>query len=433
MSSLALEVGHAMHDLVARLFSIHRSLTGDGVRQTLSILAEHLPGLTVHEVPTGTKCFDWEIPREWKINEAYIVDPQGHRICDIASNNLHLVGYSTPVNSTLSLDELQPHLHSLPEQPDAIPYVTTYYQDNWGFCIADSERQQLKAGDYQVVIDSKLFAGSLTYGELFVPGESVEEVLVSTYICHPSMANDQLSGPVVATFAAEWIQSLDRRLSYRFVFVPETIGAIAFLSRQVESLKNNVVAGFNLSCIGDDGGYSVVESRKADTLADQVAQHVLRHTDENFQQYSFLNRGSDERQYCSPGIDLPLCTLCRTKFGEYPEYHTSNDDLSLVTPSGLQGGLDVLINCFKCLESNQRFRVTVACEPQLGKRGLYPALSVRGNGETVRNLTNLIAYCDGTETLLEIAERLDRPVWSFYQSIAKLTEHDLLETVVEEG
>lgn len=429
MSSSAHQLGTEMHGLVSRLFPIFRSLTGDGVRETLAILREHLPELIVHEVPTGTRCFDWKIPQEWRIRQAYIIDPDGKKFCDIENNNLHLVGYSSPVNRTMSLDELQQRLHSLPEQPDAIPYVTSYYRDCWGFCIADADRKQLKTGDYRVVIDSELFDGSLTYGELFVPGDSDKEVFVSTYICHPSMANDELSGPVVAAYAAKWVQTLDRRLSYRFVFVPETIGAIAFLSRQHENLRNNVVAGFNLSCIGDDGGYSIVESRKGDTLADRVTRHVLRHKNADFMEYSFLSRGSDERQYCSPGIDLPLCTLCRTKFGEFPEYHTSKDDLSFVTAPGLQGGFDVLINCFQCLESNQTYRVTVACEPQLGKRGLYPTLSVRGNGETVRDLTDFIAYCDGTETLLEIAHRLDRPIWSFYETVDQLTNHNLIEVV----
>ena len=427
MVSKSQQLGKEMHQLVARLYPIYRSLTGAGVRETLSILGEHLPDLQVHEVPTGTKCFDWEVPREWRVNEAYIVDPAGNRICDVSQNNLHLVGYSIPINKTLTLDELQPHLHSLPEQPDAIPYATSYYRDYWGFCISDSQKQTLKAGNYQVIIDSELFDGSLTYGELFIPGETLDEVLVSTYICHPSMANDQLSGPVVATFAAKWAQAKKRRLSHRFVFVPETIGAIAFLSKRHQELKQNVVAGFNLSCLGDDRAYSYVESRKGDTLADDVAKHVLQHTDAHFKRYSYLNRGSDERQYCSPGIDLPLCTLSRTKFGEYPEYHTSKDDLTLVTETGLAGGLCILTKCLECLDANQRFRMTVFGEPQLGKRGLYPTLSVRGNGNTVRDLTNLIAYCDGEATLLEIANRLDRPIWSLYESVEQLLTHGLLE------
>ena len=420
-------LGQEMHDLVKELFPIHRSLTGAGVRKSLQILKEHLPDLEIHEVPTGTQCFDWTIPREWRISAAYIIDPDGNRICDIGNNNLHLVSYSIPVHQTMTLEELDTHLHSLPEQPDAIPYVTSYYKDYWGFCLPDSQRQQLQPGQYQVVIDSELFEGSLTYGELKIPGETDEEVLISTYICHPSMANDQLSGPVVSTFIANWIASADRRLSYRFVFTPETVGAIAFLSRNLEALQNNVIAGFNLSCVGDDGGYAFVESRKGNTLTDAVLNHVLKHRHSNHQRFSYLNRGSDERQYCSQGVNLPLCTVSRSKFGEFPEYHTSLDDLNLVTPAGLLGSFELLKDCFECLEANLKYRCVVPCEPQLGKRGLYPSLSVRGNGETVRDLTNFITYCDGEETLLEIANRLDRPVWSFYESVEKLRSHELIE------
>lgn len=423
------QTGRQMHALLSRLFPIQRSLTGDGVRESLSILGEHLPGLEIHEVPTGTKCFDWEIPKEWNVQQAYIVTPDGRKICDIAKNNLHLVGYSTPVDEVFTLEDLLPRLHSLPRRPTAIPYLTSYYGEYWGFCISEEEKQSLKPGDYRVLIDSEFTNGSLTYGELYIPGQTEQEVFVSTYICHPSMANDQLSGPVVATFATKWLRRRDLRLSYRIVFVPETIGAIAFLSRRFDHIKTKIIAGFNLSCLGDDGDYSFVESRKANTLADEVCRHVLKHLAPDFKQYSFLQRGSDERQYCSPEIDLPLCTLCRTKFCEFPEYHTSLDDLNFVTPTGLAGGLELLINCLSCLENNLKLRMTVACEPQLGKRGLYPSLSVPGNGETVRNLTNLLAYADGTETLLEIANRLDQPFWSFLGSIDKLIEHDLIQAI----
>jgi aminopeptidase-like protein len=424
--TLSLEVGPEMHQLVSRLFPINRSLTGDGVRETLNILREYLPTLKTIEVPTGTRCFDWEVPQEWRVNRAFIIDPLGNKICDFAENNLHLVGYSRPISKTMSLGKLLPHLHSLPELPSAIPYTTSYYRNYWGFCLSDEQKERLIPGEYQVIVDTELFDGSLTYGELFIAGKSTDEVLVSTYICHPSMANDELSGPVVATFAAKWAQARDRRLSYRFVFVPETIGAIAFLNNGLEQLKQRVIAGFNLSCIGDDRDYSMVASRKGNTLADKVAAHVLKHIASDFKKYSFLERGSDERQYCSPGIDLPLCTLCRTKFGKYPEYHTSLDDLNLVTPSGLAGGLDLLVKCLECLESNQIFQTTVGCEPQLGKRGLYPNLSVSGNGETVRDLTNLIAYCDGSESLLEIADRLNRPIWSFFDSLGQLLQNGLI-------
>lgn len=419
--------GHQMHDLLARLFPLNRSLTGEGVRETLKIIQEYLPELKTVEVPSGTQCFDWKVPQEWRVNQAYIIDPDGNKICDFSKNNLHLVGYSRPYSQTLSLDDLLKHLHTLPEMPNAIPYITSYYRDYWGFCLTDTQKQKLIPGDYQVVVDTELFDGSLTYGELYLPGKTKDEILVSTYICHPSMANDELSGPIVSTFAAQLMSAKKRRLSYRFVFVPETIGAIAFLSHRHEELKKNVIAGFNLSCIGDDRDYSMVESRLGNTLADRVAKHVLNHIAPSHSTYTFLERGSDERQYCSPGIDLPLCTICRTKFGKYPEYHTSLDDLNLVTPSGLAGGLDFLTKCLECVETNQTYTMSVACEPQLGKRGLYPNLSMVGSGERARDLTNLIAYCDGTQSLLEIADRLARPIWSFIDSLDELKRNKLIK------
>ena len=423
------KVGHDMHDLTSQLFPFNRSLTGTGVRKTLTVLAGHLPDLNIIEVPSGTQCFDWEIPQEWKVNDAFIIDPDGKKICDFSVNNLHLVGYSRPCSQTMQLEELKNHLHTVPDMPNAIPYITSYYRDYWGFCLTDHQKQNLFPGEYRVVVDTELFQGSLTYGELFLPGDTEEEVLVSTYICHPSMANDQLSGPVVATYAAKHLANQTRRLSYRFVFVPETIGAIAFLSKRHQELKNKVIAGFNLSCIGDDRDYSMVESRLGNSLADQVAKHVLKHISPSHSIYTFLERGSDERQYCGPGIDLPLCTLCRTKFGKYPEYHTSLDDLDLVTPSGLEGGLNFLTKCFECLEFNLTYEMSVYCEPQLGKRGLYPNLSIPGNGERARDLTNLIAYCDGTEPLLKIAERLGRPLWSFKDSLDDLKKNNLIKQV----
>ncbi|MDB4466630.1 DUF4910 domain-containing protein [bacterium] len=420
-------IGDAMHNLASQLFPINRSITGDGVRESLRIIREYLPELKTVEVPSGAQCFDWEVPQEWRVNHAFIIDPDGNKICDFSKNNLHLVGYSRPFLCTLSLEDLLDHLHTLPEMPNAIPYITSYYRDYWGFCLTDEQKQKLVPGDYKVVIDTELFDGSLTYGELYLPGETQDEVLVSTYICHPSMANDELSGPIVSTFAAQLMSAKERRLSYRFVFVPETIGAIAFLSNRHEELKKNVIAGFNLSCIGDDRDYSMVKSRLGNTLADRAAKHVLNHIAPSHSTYTFLERGSDERQYCSPGVDLPLCTICRTKFGKYPEYHTSLDDLNLVTPSGLAGGLNFLTKCLECVEANQTYMMSVACEPQLGKRGLYPNLSVPGNGERARDLTNLIAYCDGTQSLLEIADRLARPIWSFIDSLDELKSNKLIK------
>ena len=297
--------GDSMYSLAERLFPINRSLTGGGVRETLAILSEFVQHpssqLQVHEVPTGTPCFDWTVPKEWRIRQAWIEAPDGRRIVDFADSNLHVVGYSEPVDAVLPLEELDKHLYSLPEQPGVIPYVTSYYKERWGFCIPDDLRRSLVQGDYRVHIDSELFDGSLTYGELKIPGDQEQEIFLSTYVCHPSMANNELSGPCVTVHLARWLQSLTRRYSYRIVFIPETIGSILYLSRNHEELREKVVAGFNVSCVGDDRVYSYLPSRDGNTVADRVAQHVLHHTDPEYCRYSFLDRGSDERQYLQPG------------------------------------------------------------------------------------------------------------------------------------
>ena len=425
-----LQDGTPIFSLAERLFPICRSITGDGVRETLRIIGEQVPELTVHEVPTGTECFDWTVPQEWNIRDACVIDPDGNKIIDFQQHNLHVVGYSVPVDETVSLEELDKHLHSLPDQPQAIPYVTSYYQPRWGFCLAHDQRQSLRPGDYRVLIDSDLKEGSLTYGEVVLPGESSQEVFLSTYVCHPSMGNNELSGPVVMTFLLKWLASLShRRYTYRAVFIPETIGSIVYLSRNWQEMKERVVAGFNLSCVGDDRAYSYLPSRNENTLADQVAQHVLQHTDANYQRYRFLDRGSDERQYCSPNIDLPMATVMRTKYGVYPEYHTSLDDLTVISPEGLFGGYTALQHCLQVLENNLRIRVTVPCEPQLGRRGLYPTLSEKGSADLTRRMMNLLAYADGQRTLLEIAEKIESPMWELVPIVEQLLEHQLLEVL----
>ena len=337
-------IGFEIHSLASALWGFDRSLTGDGVRQTLHAIREHIPDLQIREIPTGTQVFDWEIPREWKVNNAWIITPSGEKICDFKSNNLHLVGYSVPVQRKLLLPELQRHLHSLPNQPNAIPYITSYYEERWGFCLTQNERERLVDGEYEVFVDSKLFEGSMTYGELIIPGDSSKEVFLSTYVCHPSMANNELSGPSVMTFIAKWLLSeKNRKYTYRIVFVPETIGSIAYLSGNLEDLKNNVIAGFNVSCIGDERAYSYMPSRNGDTLSDKAAKHVLTHTDANFISYEWKDRGSDERQYCAPLVDLPISGILRSKWLAYEEYHTSLDDLErVVTPKGLEGGYKAL-------------------------------------------------------------------------------------------
>jgi aminopeptidase-like protein len=419
-----------IYDFCVALFPICRSITGEGVRQTLGLIKNHLPDLTIYEVPSGTQAFDWTVPREWNIKDAYIIDPDGNKIVDFQVNNLHVVGYSLPVDTTLTLDELQDHLHSLPDQPDAIPYITSYYKERWGFCISHKQRQSLKPGKYHVYIDSSLSEGSLTYGELLIPGKNPAEIFLSTYICHPSMANNELSGPAVTTFLAKWLQSLEKlNFSYRIVFIPETIGSIVYLSQNLSKVKEKVKAGFNITCIGDERSYSYLASRYGDTLADRVATHVLKYLHPNYIAYSFLARASDERQYCSPNVDLPVATMMRTKYGEYPEYHTSLDNLDLISPAGLLGGFEVLQHCILCLEHNETLKTTVLGEPQLGKRGLYPTLSTKNSKQTVQDMMNLIAYCDGTNDLLNVAEIINVPMWKLFDLVDLLKSNDVLEVI----
>ncbi len=425
------DLGHEIHRLCQDLFPICRSITGDGVRETLAILKEnYLPDLEILEVNSGEVYFDWMVPKEWNIRDAYVIDPDGIKIIDFKDSNLHVLGYSTPVDSEIPLEELQHHLYSMPEQPDAIPYVTSYYQERWGFCLKDSQRKSLRPGNYRVFIDSQLAEGSLTYGELIIPGESAQEIFISTYVCHPSMVNDNLSGPAVTTFLARWLYSRDRRkYSYRIIFIPETIGSIAYLGRNLDVLKKNVIAGFNLTCIGDERVYSYLPTRAENTLADRVALHVLEHMHPGFVRYTFLDRGSDERQYCSPGVDLPVASVMRSKFGTFPEYHTSLDDLTFVTPAGLFGGYEVLVRCIECLERDEKLKVSVYGEPQLGKRGLYPTLSMKNNRNQIKDLMNLIAYCDGENTLLEVAEIIGAPMWALFSWVDELEKQDLLQRI----
>ena len=423
-------IGAQMHGWAHDLFPICRSLTGDGVRATLSYIQERLPGLQILSVPSGTQAFDWTVPDEWTIRDAYVLDESGTRIIDFKENNLHIVGYSEPVDQYLDLEELNNHLYSLSEQPDAIPYITSYYARRWGFCLTHNQRLSLLPGRYHVVVDSDLKPGVLNYAELVLPGETDEEVLLSTYICHPSMANNEISGPVVTMALVQWLQSLEKRhYTYRIIFIPETIGSIIYLSRNIEHLKRQVKAGFNITCIGDERCYSYLPSRAGDTLSDRAALHVLKHIDPEFIRYSWLDRGSDERQYCGPGIDLPIATIMRSKYGQYPEYHTSLDDLSLVTSEGLEGGFNALQQAILAVEHNVRPKTIVLGEPQLGKRGLYPTLSTKESGEQVRAMMDLISYCDGRHDLLEIAELIGEPMGKLVEILKTLVAHGLIEVV----
>ena len=419
--------GKEMYDLAVRLFPICRSITGDGFRQSLGIIREHVPEMQVFEVPSGTEVFDWTVPKEWNIRGGWIRRKDGETVIDFRDSNLHVLGYSVPIHQMVSREELLEHVYTQSEQPDWIPYVTSYYKERWGFCMSERQKQQLTDPEYEVCIDSTLADGSLTYGELIVPGETDEEVFFSTYLCHPSMANNELSGPCLMTALIRYVQSLPkRRYTYRFIIVPETIGSITYLSRNIKSMQQHVKTGFVLSCVGDDRTYSMVSTKYEDTLADRVLENVLHFHYPDYIRYSFMKRASDERQYGSAGVGLPVCAFCRSKYHEYPEYHTSADDLSLISPAGLQGSYDVMVKVINALEYNRHYQMTCPCEPQLGKRGLYPTISQKGTYAAFRAMQHFTAYADGRNDLIAISEIIGTPVDQLIPIVGKLMEHHLV-------
>lgn len=421
--------GQEMYSLVKELFPICRSITGPGTRDTLNVLLRELPQMTIHNVPSGTQVFDWTVPKEWVIRDAYIETLTGKKIIDFNQSNLHVLGYSASIDKVVSKEELLKMVYTLPDQPDLIPYVTSYYKERTGFCMSENQKNSLSEKLYHVVVDSEFIDGNLTYGELIIPGETKEEIFFSTYVCHPSMANNELSGPVVCTALAKYIQSRKHRYTYRFVFIPETIGSITYLSKNLKYLQQHVIAGFNISCVGDDRTYSYIESPYADNLADRVVQNVLSFHYPEYRRYTFMQRGSDERQYCSPLVNLPMCAVCRSKYEEYPEYHTSADDLTVVSPDGLQGAFDMLRKCIDMLEYNNKYRITVPCEPQLGKRGLYPTISYKGSHDYVNILTAFIAYSNGKHDLIDVSNRIKADIDTLKPIIDKCMLLDLIEIV----
>lgn len=399
-----------MYEWASDLFPLNRSITGDGVRKTLEYLKLLTPELVIKEIASNTKVFDWEVPKEWKVNNALLIGPRGNIIIDWKVNNLHLVNYSCKVNCKITLSELKNHLFYLEEMPDAIPYITSYYSRNWGFCLTYNQFLQLEDGIYTVLIDTELFDGVLNYGEILIPGKVKDEVFFSTYICHPSMANNEISGPVVTCAIAREILNLSKKsklyYSYRIIFIPETIGAITYLaeSDRYKYLKENVIAGFQVTCVGDDNMYSFLPSKYGNTYSDKVALFVLNDVlNLKYKEYSFnIDRGSDERQWSSPGIDLPFVSIMRTKYGEYSEYHTSLDNLDYISPMGLMGAFKVLLKCVEVIELNCFYKSNVLCEPQLGKINLYPAIGKRDVKQQVRDVLNALIYMDGLNDLIDI-------------------------------
>ena len=411
-----------MIELICELFPICRSITGDGLRQSLFRLGELIP-LETHEVASGTKVFDWIIPKEWNIRDAYIKDREGRRVVDFRVNNLHVVNYSAPVKARLSLAELRPHLHSLPEHPDWIPYRTTYYADSWGFCLSQRQLESLADAEYEVMINSSLSDGALTYGECVFPGQVEDEFLITTHVCHPSMANDNLSGVAVATALARILARTSHRFTYRFLFVPGTIGPIAWLSRNQDKVSR-IKHGLVLACVGDRGSVNYKRSRRLTADIDRAVEHVLQTKGAPFEVRDFSPYGYDERQFCSPGFNLPVGSFRRTPHGEYPEYHTSADDLNFVSPAHLADTLGTLLEVIDLLESNVKFRnLSPMGEPQLGRRGLLPA----ANENEQMALLWMLNLSDGSSSVLDIAERSGLPFDELRRATESLVDCGLLE------
>lgn len=424
--------GEAMYRLCKEIFPICRSITGDGVRQTLRMVSDYVGtgGLQISEIPSGTQVFDWTVPKEWSVKEAYIEDECGNRIVDFKKNNLHVVGYSCPVDTWVELDELKKHIHTQDDQPAVIPYVTSYYRNDYGFCMSKNDLDALQPGRYHMYIDSRLFDGNMTYAEAVIPGATDEEILFSTNICHPSMADNECSGPALEAELIRFVKTMkNRRYTYRFLFVPETIGAVAYLAadNHLREMKDKVKAGFVLTCVGDDREYSMVESRYADTLADRILSNVLDNYTENYKRYSFMKRGSDERQYGASGVDLPVVTFCRSKFHTYAEYHTSADDMRFISPAGLQGSYDVMVKVIELLENNDCYRTTVLCEPQLGKRGLYPTTSQKNTKGDAALYQDILAYADGTNDIVDLCGLTGRKSGDIIKYIKTLMDNGLIK------
>jgi aminopeptidase-like protein len=421
--------GNDMLQLAEKLIPIYRTVTSPGLKESLEIIRDQeLPGLKISSFKTGKKVFDWKIPKVNNVNFAYIKTPSGEKICDFSVNYLHLVAHSKAMDMEIGLSDLQKHLFSIPDQPDAIPYVTSYYGDTWGFCLTHNQRMNLVEGIYKVVIDAKLQPGNMFYGELVIPGKSQKEVLISTYICHPNMANNELSGPVVAVSLAKYLLQRNNQFTYRFIIIPETIGSIAYLSRNLRRLKKKLIAGFVLTCLGDERAFSMIRSRKGGTLSDRAAEYVISRITKYPKIYSWSERGSDERQFCAPGIDLPVSSIMRSKYHTYPEYHTDLDTIGqVVTADGLYGGFEFAKQIMDVIESNVKPIATLKCEPMLGKYDLYPNISIKNRYQSSKIFTELLTWSDGEIDLLEISKKTGFAVEELYKAATILTDKKLLK------
>ena len=424
-------LGEEMHGWMRPLFPILRSITGPGLRETLAAIRETAP-ITIVEVKSGTQVFDWQVPNEWTLRDAWIRGPRGETILDLASSNLHVVNYSAPVRKRVTLEELRAHLHTLPDHPAWVPYRTSYYKEDWGFCMSHQQAAGLEPAEYDVCVDATLAPGSLSYGELLVPGASSDEILFSTHVCHPSLANDNLSGMAVCAFLARALQDVALRYSYRFLFVPGTIGSIAWLAAN-EAGTGRIRAGLVAACLGDAGTMTYKRSRRGDAEIDRVALHVLRSAGVEHQVLDFVPFGYDERQYGSPGFNLPVGSLTRTPHGRYPEYHTSADDLSFVKPEALGDSWAKYLAIVGVLEGNRAYRnLNPRCEPQLGRRGLYRALGGGDDGRALElALLWVLNLADGDHDLLATAERAGMPFPVIREAADALLSAGLLEEVTQ--
>jgi aminopeptidase-like protein len=419
------KAGNLMYKLAERLYPICRSITGNGVRETLSIINEFVP-LNIREIPSGTKVFDWEIPDEWNIHDAWVKNPEGEKIVDFKKLNLHVLNYSIPVEKHVNLKELKEHLFTLPEYPEWVPYRTSYYTRQWGFCMAHNQCENLKDGNYQVKIDSEIKPGSLTYGECFIPGETNEEVLFSCHVCHPSLCNDNLSGIILATFLASVLNKMDLHFSYRFLFIPGTIGSIAWLSLNEDKIKN-IKHGIVLTLLGDSSPFQFKRSRQGDAEIDKIMEYLLKDI-VGSKMLEFSPYGYDERQFCSPGINLPVGRLSRTPFSEFPEYHTSADNLDFINADNLKASLSLLIKTVTIIEGNRRWiNLNPKCEPQLGKRGLYNSVGGHLQHKDYQMaLLWILNLSDGNHSLLDIAIKSKVDFELLLQTVNELLQANLI-------
>jgi aminopeptidase-like protein len=417
---------------MSNLYPMCRSITGKGIEDTLKYIQKRIP-IDIEYVPTGTEAFDWKVPKEWNIKDAWIKNSKGEKIVDIKDHYLHVLNYSIPINKKISLAELKKHLYTLSNFPDWIPYRTTYYQENWGFCMKHNDFLKLEDEEYEVFIDSTLEDGNLCYGELLIKGESEKEILISSYCCHPQQCNDSLSGTVFALHLVEYLLKQKNYYSYRFVFIPETIGAIIYVSKNLDIMKKNIIGGYTLTCLGDEGDFTYLKTRKENQMIDKITLHLLEKSGLNYKVREYYTCGSDERQYNYPGVDLNIGSLMKTKYGEFDEYHTSGDNLNFVTPNGLNDSYNFYLKCIELIENNHIYVNTKICEPQLGKHGLYNMVGGRTKSNNIfekidpQHFRRILYYLDGNNDLISISNILNIELQLIYKIIKILLDKKLIK------